>query len=641
MVASGAATSSQAADGMRRLPLPMAVSGLRDRRMADFAERMSDRVPDVTVHRAGASSTAASTPADIVPGGNFAAALSYGDFTAAGVGTTTAVCDGDTALAFGHPFLWSGRSSMSVHSAEAVYVQRDNTFGSFKVANPLGVVGTLDQDRLAGIRGQLGAGPETTSVTSSVASTDGGSRDGTTQITMPDFVPFLSSFHLLANMDRVADFIGGGTSRVRWVIDGTRASGEPFQVDVRNRYANQWDISFESLWDSWDQLERIHGNRFEKVKITGVHYDVTMSDEFKRYTIGKVFLKRADGTLEPVARDRALRVPTGTRLNLRVVLNQYQNAGPRRTVDLSVAVPAGSAGGFGQVDVFGGRTFDGGGGVNNFDALLDRLRSLPPNNAVNAALSLDTQSGFTERKARKLVDQVVGGRFSFPIRVVPADRSLPAVVNGTTWQLRSSLTSGGPNRTFDFGNRRHQHLMGDFNGNGKTSPALFRNGTWRVKMFTAGRNPRVFTFGQAGDIPVVGDWNGDGKDGIGVFRDGRWLLRETATGGAAQRDFRFGAPAGVPVAGDWNGNGSDGIGTVRDGRWRLRNAPSAGPVRYAFRYGVRANDVPVVGDWNRDGRDRPGFYRAGTWRVSTKLEHGTWRVFDFGRRASTPLTWHR
>jgi hypothetical protein len=177
------------------------------------------------------------------------------------------VCDGDRALAFGHPFMWSGRSSMSVHPARAVFVQRDNTLGSYKVANPLGVVGTLDQDRLAGIRARLGDGPATTPVASTVtARDDGTSRTGGTQITVPDLVPDLAAFHLLANVDRVFDSIGEGTADLRWVIEGTRASGAPFTVDVKNKYASRWDIAFESIFDPFEHLWLIQQNDFENAR---------------------------------------------------------------------------------------------------------------------------------------------------------------------------------------------------------------------------------------------------------------------------------------------------------------------------------------------------------------------------------------
>lgn len=142
LVGSGAASVTEAKSGLRRLPTPVAVSGVSNDRIGAFGERLATHIPGARAYRASAASpTSSSSVADIFPGSNFAAAISYGDLTAAGIGTTTAVCDGDRALAFGHPFLWSGRSSMSVHPASAVYVQRDNTFGSFKLANPQGVVG--------------------------------------------------------------------------------------------------------------------------------------------------------------------------------------------------------------------------------------------------------------------------------------------------------------------------------------------------------------------------------------------------------------------------------------------------------------------------------------------------------------------
>lgn len=106
-------------------------------------------------------------PADIVPGGNFAAALSYGDISAAGVGTTTARCD-DRAIAFGHPMVFDGPTALSAHNATALTIQDDPTFVPFKLANIGGIVGTLDQDRLAGIRALIGAGPTPIDIRSTV-----------------------------------------------------------------------------------------------------------------------------------------------------------------------------------------------------------------------------------------------------------------------------------------------------------------------------------------------------------------------------------------------------------------------------------------------------------------------------------------
>lgn len=646
LVRSGAATQAEADEGMQRLPTPLSVSGLRAERLEKFQERVAKKIPQARSFLTGASTGADSTPADIFPGSNFASALSYGDMTAAGVGTTTAVCEGNRALAFGHPFLFSGASTMSVHAADALLVQRDDTLGSFKLANPLGVVGALDQDRLAAIRGALGDGPPTTAVTSNVTdlSPGGSSRDGRTDITVRDFVPDLSAFHLLANLDRVTDRIGAGRSALTWKITGTRANGNPFSVQVSNRYASRFDISFEMIFDSYDQLFQLQENPFEAVKVTGVDYIAKASDEFKRYTLSDLRIKRPNGSLQAIPEDEPLTVVAGSRLNMRATLTPYQNDGATQTVDLSLAVPAGTAGEFGRVNVTGGPSFSEGPNSepDSFDDLLAELENVTPNNSVNAELTVFTggegESSRKQTSDRELVDEVVVGEDSFEVRVVSPRRSLPAVVDGSTWKLRSSLSTGSPTRTFTFGSSTYRQVMGDWDGTGTTSPAVFKDGKWYVRMTPSSTSSVTFTFGQAGDIPVAGDWNGDGNTDVGVFRNGRWLLRNSLSTGPADAEFLYGASGTRPVVGDWNGDGVDSIGVFSNGQWRLRNDNTPGNPTYSFAYGT-TGDKAVVGDWDRDGTDRPGLYRAGKWLYRNTLLSGSSTVFTYGGTYSRPLIW--
>jgi hypothetical protein len=635
---------------MRRLPIPLGVSGINQAHLGKVAERLEKELPGTHVYAAAAAPVgAAASPADIFPGSNFAAAVSYGDLTAAGVGTTTAVCTvgtNDFALAFGHPFTFLGSTSLSVHPANAVFVQPDPVFSPFKVANPGGVVGTLDQDRQAGIRGLLGPVPPAIPVDSTVTSTDdGATRSGTTRVNMQQFVPEISAFHLLGQLDRVFDRIGGGTSQIRWVINGTRASGAPFSVDVTNMYANTFDVTFESIFDPLFQLADIDENRFDDAKITGVQFTGSVSSTFTQYSLDSVLVRRPDGTLVPPPTDRPLRVVAGSRLNLRVVLVPYRNIGPVRNVDLSVVVPADTAGGFGSVQVLGGPGFDSEdpAGAASFDELLAQLRGLVPNNAVTASLHVTnfTPSGVIERRrsARQLVDKVVVGDSSFDIEVVQPRLARPGVVDGNVWKLRSSLSTGPATSTFTFGAATDRKLMGDWDGNGSLTPAVFRNGTWIVRPSGAFAPPN-FTFGQAGDIPVAGDWDGDGRDGIGVYRGGRWLLRNNISTGPAHLDFTFGDATHRPVVGDWNGDGIDTIGRFRSGTWSVRNTNSAGPPTIEFNYGRVPGDRPVVGEWDGDGRDEAGVYRAGRWLLRNTLNSGPPSLdFTFGGAASRPVVW--
>ncbi|HKA68620.1 MAG TPA: SpoIVB peptidase S55 domain-containing protein [Actinomycetes bacterium] len=648
LVASGAATAAQAAAGMTQLAIPVGVSGLGQTRLDAVSDRLQSRIPHMQVYSAGAAAIGdVGSPADIFPGSNFAAAISYGDLSFVGVGTTTAVCDGGTALAFGHPFLFSGQSSMSVHSATAILVQ-PGLFGGFKVANPGGVVGTLDQDRLAAIRGQLGPAPAAVPVDSTITGLDNGaSRSGTTNVNVPDFIPDVAAFHLLNNLDRVADRIGGGTVRLRWVIEGTRQSGAPFTVDVSNMFANQFDASFESIFQPADHLFAIQGNPFEDAKITGVNFTGSISSAFGQYTLDKVLIRRPNGTFVPAPTDRPLRVEAGSQLNLRAVLLPFRSTTPVNA-DLSVVVPPDTAGGFGSVGVVGGsgEFFGDGDGDGsepaNFNELLAQLNDTAPNNSVNATLTVEkeTSTGFIRREThgRAVVDQVVQGEKFFPIQVVQPRRARPGVVAGNVWKLRSSLTAGPATQTFTFGTASARKLMADWDGNGSLTPAVFSDGTWRIRPNSSTTTITV-NFGQAGDVAVAGDWDGDGKDTIGVYRAGRWLLRNSNSAGPADLDFTFGSAGRRPVTGDWNGDGVDTVGTFLAGSWSVRDQNSAGPATKTFTFGT-TGDQPVVGDWDVDGRDEPGVYRSGRWLLRNSLSGGTpSKSFVFGAAGNRSVVW--
>ena len=116
---------------------------------------------------------------DIVAGGNLAASMAYGDVTIAGVGTVTSVCD-DRVVGFGHPAAWAGETTLGLHPADAIHIQ-DDIIAGFKVANLGGPVGTITQDRLAGITGDLGELPETADIDVTVTQGDT-SRTGVSHV---------------------------------------------------------------------------------------------------------------------------------------------------------------------------------------------------------------------------------------------------------------------------------------------------------------------------------------------------------------------------------------------------------------------------------------------------------------------------
>lgn len=95
-----------------------------------------------------------SEKAKLAPGASIAAILIKGDLSAAVVGTVT-YTEGDTILAFGHPFLHTGNTDLPMASAY-VYTILSSQSNSVKMASPIEIFGRINQDRNAGIAGVLG-----------------------------------------------------------------------------------------------------------------------------------------------------------------------------------------------------------------------------------------------------------------------------------------------------------------------------------------------------------------------------------------------------------------------------------------------------------------------------------------------------
>jgi len=95
-----------------------------------------------------------STPSTLEPGSFVNVELIRGDISWSANGTVTYI-DGDKVYAFGHPNLLVGPTNVPM-SAGYVISLLPNLQNSFKMAVPLDVVGSFQQDRATGIAGTLG-----------------------------------------------------------------------------------------------------------------------------------------------------------------------------------------------------------------------------------------------------------------------------------------------------------------------------------------------------------------------------------------------------------------------------------------------------------------------------------------------------
>ena len=151
---------AQVETGFSRLKTPLSVSGLNARGFARLRQAIARQdLPFIPYAGSSSSAVAADETVPLGPGDSFAGALSLGDVTAAGIGTTTFVCF-DQAVAFGHPFNFTGETTMAARAADTITIVQDPIFGSYKLANVdwecrHGHAGSAGRDH-----GRPGAGPE-------------------------------------------------------------------------------------------------------------------------------------------------------------------------------------------------------------------------------------------------------------------------------------------------------------------------------------------------------------------------------------------------------------------------------------------------------------------------------------------------
>ena len=406
---------------LTRLKTPLSASGLTERglrRMQQAIDRQN--LPFFAYMGSSASENPPNPTGKLRAGDSFAAALSVGDVTVAGVGTTTFVCDG-RVVAFGHPMSWTGETTLGARAADTITIVADPIFGSYKLANVAESVGTVTQDRLAGIAGEIGVGPATSPVTSTVTDLDTGrTRTGSSEAIMPEFLPFLAFEHLFLSVDVTIDRIGAGSAALDYSIRGTRDGGATWELSRSTRVASTFDISFDTVAEPAFTAELLQAFDGEEIAITSI--DVPRLDIEKaveRFRIRNVLVWNGKRYVAA----ELVRGKRGKLIRLRVVVKPSHLPGTRN-VDLSLRVPA-NANRSGYISVTGG----GSAGPElpcffveeeeceeptaglTFDQLLAAFRNQPAADAVVARLRLGPAETVRAQTTRRLDAVVSGGRF--------------------------------------------------------------------------------------------------------------------------------------------------------------------------------------------------------------------------------------
>jgi SpoIVB peptidase S55 len=408
--ASGTMLSDSAA--LETLPVPLGVSGLGSIPLAEIEESFARRGMNVTAFRSGtvtAPTAGTIDPTHFAPGGGLGVALSYGDISYGGFGTTTAVC-GDVALGFGHPMFWGQGDVLLGMTGVDVLAIDNGTFWGRKIGKLTETHGILTQDRFAGVAGVFGIAPTLVPITSDVSSPDTGlSRQGLTEVAWDDvgFVAEVGYYHTFTNFRAVLQSDSPGTLDFAWTIQGEREDSSSFTVE--NRWFDTNDYSAASgTFRLAEVLYALAYNRFEPIEITSVDVSGTITGEDLTTRIGRI---RVSSPLQPSLKARdVIRAAPGDRITIEATL-ESTTGGPDRVATMIFKVPRGArgfdlvrlSGGKGRFDVFDRR-------IRSLDELLDVLNGGDHRNDLIA-------KGFGSGTSEAL-DVKVTGRGSFTVRIV-------------------------------------------------------------------------------------------------------------------------------------------------------------------------------------------------------------------------------
>ncbi|HEX8396901.1 MAG TPA: FG-GAP-like repeat-containing protein [Pyrinomonadaceae bacterium] len=160
----------------------------------------------------------------------------------------------------------------------------------------------------------------------------------------------------------------------------------------------------------------------------------------------------------------------------------------------------------------------------------------------------------------------------------------------THFFYRPSGTPGVTFRAIQWGNIFDRAVRGDFDGDGKQDPTVFRPSTrtWYV-LQSSNNQPLYLLWGLPEDKLVPADYDGDGRTDIAIFRNGLWAIMQSSNNQPLYQNW--GLPNDIPVPGDYDGDGRADFAVWRNGTYfALRNGDNQFT---AAQFGL-SNDVPIA-----------------------------------------------
>lgn len=290
-VATGSMLSSVMGQEYAPIATPVVFGGISRESLALFAPQLEANGLLPVSGVGGAASITPISPANadtLRPGTSVSVQLVRGDYSIAASGTVT-FRDGEKIYAFGHSFLSLGAAEMPMTESSVVTVI-PNANNSFKLAVPGKMVGSITQDRAAGVFGQLGQSPKMIPVKITLHT----SRDRTDtysyEVANDQFLtPLLLNMTIVNTITASERGLGDSTISVRGQINVVGQSN--IVVDQRFSASNAPALAAGSIAVP---VGALLSSGFENVRISGVTLDITSTDTKYAGALERIALDRTE-----------------------------------------------------------------------------------------------------------------------------------------------------------------------------------------------------------------------------------------------------------------------------------------------------------------------------------------------------------
>lgn len=209
--------------------------------------------------------------------------MAYGDFSAGGTGTVTAV-EGNKILGFGHAMTYKGNVNYFMTEADIIG-SAGGILNGVKVSSFGKIIGRANQDRFSGVGGILNEYPSSIPVRVKVKDRNLGKEETfVSKIAYDeDILPTLASSIVYASMDRTADRASYGTSKIKFTIMTDEVPEGKFERE--NMFYDPKDVGQFTVGELTQALYFLCTNMDKPSNILDVKVDVDFTSSRKTASI--------------------------------------------------------------------------------------------------------------------------------------------------------------------------------------------------------------------------------------------------------------------------------------------------------------------------------------------------------------------